>query len=134
MIEYKRLADVKSTVELDYIVEEWKDRFATPPESVENLIKLIRLRLSATEVKISAIRENENSVRIYTPYSNAEWNLVKKVLPANIIRKIKFTPAPKTCQEGISILILDTSYVNFDEVFNILTDLFYYINKVSYEY
>ena len=53
MIEYKRLADVKTVVELDYIVDEWVDRFAKPPESVENLVKLIRLRLSATEVKIA---------------------------------------------------------------------------------
>lgn len=134
MIEYKRLADVKSTVELDYIVEEWVDRFAKPPESVENLIKLIRLRLSATEVKISAIREAGDCIRIYTPYSKPEWNIIQKILPHNIARKIKFTQAPKTCTEGVSILILDTSYVNFDEVFNILTDLFYYIYKVSHEY
>ena len=134
MIEYKRLADVKSTVELDYIVDEWVDRFAKPPESVENLIKLIRLRLSATEVKISTIREVQDCIRIYTPYSKPEWNIIQKVLPHNIMKKIKFTLAPKTCAEGVSILILDTSYVNFDEVFNILTDLFYYIYKVSHEY
>ena len=134
MIEYKRLADVKSSVELDYIVEEWVDRFAKPPESVENLIKLIRLRLSATEVKIAAIREVQDSIRIYTPYSKPEWNIIQKTLPHNLSKKIKFTLAPKTCQEGASILILDTSYVNFNEVFNILTDLFYYIYKVSHEY
>lgn len=134
MIEYKRLADVKTPVELDYIVEEWKDRFSKPPESVENLIKLIRLRLSATEIKISAVREVGDSIRIYTPYSKAEWNLVQKVLPMNISKKIKFTLAPASCTEGSSILIFNTSYVNFNEVFNILTDLFYYIHKVSYEY
>jgi transcription-repair coupling factor (superfamily II helicase) len=134
MIEYKRLADVKSSVELDYIVEEWVDRFAKPPQSVDNLIKLIRLRLSATEVKISAIREIGDCIRIYTPYSKAEWNIIQKNLPANLSKKIKFTIAPKTCLDGISILILDTSYVNFDEVFNNLTDLFYYIYKVSHEY
>ncbi len=134
MIEYKRLADVKSTVELDYIVEEWVDRFAKPPESVENLIKLIRLRLSATEIKIAALREVQDCIRIYMPYSRPEWNIIQKVLPHNITKKIKFTEAPKTCTEGVSILILDTSYVNFNEVFNILTDLFYYIYKVSHEY
>ncbi len=134
MIEYKRLADVKSPVELDYIVEEWKDRFSKPPESVENLIKLIRLRLAATEVKISAVREASDCLRIYTPYSSGEWNLIKKTLPPNILKRIKFTMAPKSCTEGISILVLNTSYVNFNEVFNILTDLFYYINKVKYEY
>ena len=134
MIEYKRLADVKNPVELDYITEEWRDRFAKPPESVENLIKLIKLRLSATEVKIAAIRETQDSIRIYTPYSKAEWNLVQKVLPVNLAKKIKFTLAPNSCQEGCSILILNTSYVNFNEVFNILSDLFYYIHKVSHEY
>ena len=134
MIEYKRLADVKTETELDYIVEEWKDRFSKPPESVENLIKLIRLRLNATDIRISAIRETQDNIRIYTPYSKAEWNLVSKTLPSNISRKIKFTIAPKTCTEGTSILIFDTSYVNFDEIFNILNDLFYYIRKVSYEY
>ena len=134
MIEYKRLADVKSALELDYIIEEWKDRFSKPPESVENLIKLIKLRLAATEIKISAIRESGDTIRIYTPYSKAEWNLIQKVLPPNILRKIKFTIAPKSCTEGISIIILNISYVNFDEIFNILTDLFYYIHKVSYEY
>ena len=72
MIEYKRLADVKSEVELDYITEEWKDRFAKPPESVENLIKLIKLRLAATEVKIALIRETEENIRIYTPYTQPE--------------------------------------------------------------
>ena len=134
MIEYKRLADVKSTNELDYIVDEWKDRFSKPPESVENLIKLIRLRLAATEIKIGAIREVQDNIRIYTPYSQAEWNLVAKILTPNILRKIKFTIAPKSCTEGKSILILNTSFVNFDEIFNILNDLFYYIRKVSYEY
>lgn len=134
MIEYKRLADVKTETELDYIVEEWKDRFSKPPEAVENLIKLIRLRLNATDISISAIRETKDNIRIYTPYSKAEWNLVSKTLPSNISRKIKFTIAPKTCTEGSSILIFDTSYVNFDEIFNILNDLFYYIRKVSYEY
>lgn len=134
MIEYKRLADVKSDVELDYITEEWKDRFAKPPESVENLIKLIRLRLSATDVRISLIRETEDNIRIYTPYSQAEWKLIQHKLPSEILKRIKFTIAPKSCAEGQSILLLNNRYMNFNEVFNILTDLFYYINKIRNEF
>ncbi len=134
MIEYKRLADVKSDIELDYITEEWKDRFAKPPESVLNLIKLIKLRLSATDVKISLIRETDSNIRIYTPYSQAEWKIIQRSLPSEILKRIKFTIAPNSCTEGNSILLLNNSYMNFDEVFNILTDLFYYINKVSKEF
>ena len=134
MIEYKRLADVKSDIELDYITEEWKDRFAKPPESVLNLIKLIKLRLSATDVKISLIRETDSNIRIYTPYSQAEWKIIQRSLPSEILKKIKFTIAPNSCTEGNSILLLNNSYMNFDEVFNILTDLFYYINKIKNDY
>ena len=134
MIEYKRLADVKNDVELDYITEEWKDRFAKPPESVENLIKLIRLRLAATDVGISLIRETPDNIRIYMPYLEPEWKIIQKGLPSNILKKIKFTIAPKACQEGNSILLLNNAYMNFDEVFNILTDLFYYIHKISHEF
>jgi len=134
MIEYKRLADVKSDVELDYITEEWKDRFAKPPQSVENLIKLIKLRLAATEIKISLIRETQDNIRIYTPFTQPEWKIIQRTLPSEIMRKIKFTIAPKSCTDGNSILLLNNSYMNFDEIFNILTDLFYYINKQIVEF
>lgn len=134
MIEYKRLADVKNDVELDYITEEWKDRFSKPPESVENLIKLIRLRLSATDIGVSLIRETPENIRIYMPFLEPEWKIIQKGLPSNILKKIKFTIAPKSCQEGNSILLLNNAYMNFDEVFNFLTDLFYYIHKISHEF
>lgn len=134
MIEYKRLADVKNDVELDYITEEWKDRFSKPPESVENLIKLIRIRLAATDVGISLIRETSDNIRIYMPFLEGEWKIIQRGLPSNILKKIKFTIAPKSCQEGNSILLLNNAYMNFDEEFNILTDLFYYIHKISHEF
>ena len=69
---------------MEYITDEWKDRFSKSPEPVENLIKLIKLRLSATEAKISLIRETISGIRIYTPYSKAEWNLVSKTLPSTL--------------------------------------------------
>ena len=134
MIEYKRLADVKSEIELDYITEEWKDRFAKPPESVDNLIKLIKIRLLATDVKISLIRETEDNIRIYTPYSYAEWKIIQAKLPSEILRKLKFIIAPKSCSEGNSILLLNNSYMNFDEIFHFLIDLFYYISKIRNDY
>ena len=134
MIEYKRLADVKNQLELDYITEEWQDRFSKPPEPVLNLIKLIKIRLAATDAKISVIRETPDNIRIYTPYSEAEWRIIQKALPQNITKYIKFSLAPKSCVEGTSIILLSTSYMNFDEIFNILIDLVYYIYKISHEY
>ena len=134
MIEYKRLADVKSDLELDYIIDEWKDRFSKPPESVENLIKLIKIRLAATEVNICAIRETSENIRIYTPFSEAEWKIIRGALPNEISKRITFTPAPKSCQEGVSVLLLNNMYMSFNEVNDILIILFYHINKIRHDY
>ena len=134
MIEYKRLSDVKTLEELDLIHQEWKDRFSKIPEPVENLIKLIHLRLLATSAKIGLIRETADNIRIYMPYNKAEWAIIASRLDRNITKYIKYTIAPKSCQDGNSILLFNNSVLSFKEVFNILADLFYYINKISYEY
>ena len=88
MIEYKRLADVKNITELEYIVSEWKDRFSKIPDEVQNLIKLIKIRLLATEASISAIREVGNQIRIYTPFTQYEWNIIKNKLNKDLLRII----------------------------------------------
>ncbi len=134
MIEYKRLADVKNETELDYIVSEWKDRFSRIPDEVENLIKLIKIRLLATDCNISVVREAGESIRIYTPFTPYEWNILKQNINKEILRKIKYTPAPKTCEEGKSILLIDTDTLSFNEIFEIFTNLFYSIKEVINNY
>ena len=129
MIEYKRLADVKNEIELDSIVSEWKDRFSRIPDEVENLIKLIKIRLVATECSIPAIREAGEFIRVYAPFTQYEWNILKNKIDRNILRTVKFTIAPKSCVEGKSILLINSKYTNFEEIFNILTSLFYDIKK-----
>ena len=134
MIEYKRLADVKNETELEYIISEWKDRFSRIPEEVENLIKLIKLRLLATECTISIIREAGGMIRVYTPFTQYEWNILKSNLKKDILRRVKFTIAPKSCNDGKSILLLNSEYLNFEEMFNILSGLFYDIRTVIKQY
>ncbi len=134
MIEYKRLSDVQNETELNYIVSEWKDRFSRIPDEVENLIKLIKLRLLATECGITIIREAGNDIRIYTPFTPYEWNIIKTGLDKNILRRVKFTVAPKTCEDGKSIILVNNQNVTFDEMFNILSSLFYYIKETANRY
>ena len=134
MIEYKRLSDVKNEVELDYIVSEWKDRFSRIPDEVENLIKLIKLRLIATECGITIIREAGDDIRVYSPFTPYEWNIIKQGLDKDIARKIKFTVAPKTCEDGKSILLVSNRNMSFDEIFDVLTNLFYFIKEIADKY
>ena len=134
MIEYKRLADVNNETELNSIITEWKDRFSRIPDEVENLIKLIKIRLTATDCGISIIREVGSDIRIYTPFTNYEWNIIKQSLDKDIAKKLKFTVAPKTCTEGKSIILVNTQYLSFEEIFNTLTGLFYLIKETVNKY
>ncbi len=134
MIEYKRLSDVKNAAELDNVVIGFKDRFSKLPESVENLIKLIRLRLIAEQNNITMIRETPDNIRIYTPYNEREWMYLKRKMNFSLTKYFKFTNPPKTCTNAKGILLMNKNNLNFDEVFNILTDLFYYISKIVSEF
>ena len=134
IIEYKRLSDVKSTSELDLILAQWKDRFSKLPKEVENLASLVRLRVLASEAKIPIVRETPENIRIYTPYQRAEWSMIRAKLNKDNVKYIKYTDAPATCKEAKSILLISTKYLNFEEIYTILTDLFYYISKLRYDY
>ena len=134
MIEYKRLSDVKNETELDYIVSEWKDRFSRIPDEVENLIKLIKLRLIATECGITIIREAGDDIRVYSPFTPYEWNIIKQGLDKDIARKVKFTVAPKTCEDGKSILLVNIRNLSFEEIFETLMSLFYFIKETADKY
>ncbi len=134
ILEYKRLSDVKSTSELDLILAQWKDRFSKLPKEVENLANLVRLRVLASEAKIPIVRETPENIRIYTPYQRAEWSMIKSKLNKENSKYIKYTDAPTTCKEAKSILLIPTKYLNFEEIYTILTDLFYYISKLRYDY
>lgn len=134
MIEYKRLANVTNETELDYIISEWHDRFSKIPESVENLIKLIKLRLLASLCKIKLIRETESNIRIYTPYNRAEWNVISSRLNPKDVRRFKYTVAPATCKEGISVILLENRGEDFITLYNLLSDMLGKVIKTLNEY
>lgn len=131
MIEYKRLADVKNLRELELIKEEWKDRFGKIPESVENLIKIIRTRILSTGIGINVIRETPMGIRIHTEYEQQEWRFMTKSLPKEILQKLSWVKAPLSSTDAKSFIMLNNTYLTPEEVFNILESLFYHINKLQ---
>ena len=60
--------------------------------------------------------------------------MIKSKLNKENVKYIKYTDAPATCKDAQSILLLNTAYLNFEEIFTILSDLFYYISKLRYDY
>lgn len=134
MIEYKKLAEIKTLDELEAAISSFKDRFAKLPLPVENLFKLIRLRILGTNIHITQIQETPENIRIYTPFTVQEWRIINLKLPLNITKYFKWTKPQKTDEKLKGVLLMKNDYLSFDETFNILADLFYYISKVVLEF
>ena len=130
ILEYKRLSDVQTLSELEDMKVNFKDRFASIPDCVENLIKLIKLRILAQSANITAVRDTGGVIRIYTPYSQAEWNILKSKIDYKYTKYFKFTPPPKNLNKTKGIILINKNEDDFDEIFNKLADLFYYISEV----
>lgn len=134
MIEYKKLSEIKTTDELENIIASFKDRFSKLPEPVENLFKLIKLRLLATSIHITQIQETPVNIRIYTPFSHQEWNIIRLRTPLNITKYFNWTKAPNKDGKTKGVVLMKNDYLTFNETFNILSDLFYHITKISLEF
>jgi len=127
MIEYKRLADVKSAKELEFLEDEWIDRFGKIPEEVKRLIKVIRLRLMATDIGICLVREAFESIRIFSNISFAEFRLLQNKIRPELSKKLKWTQAPKTSENGTSIILISNLALSNEEKLDILEEIFHSI-------
>ena len=120
----------KALFELENMELNLKDRFSKIPTCVENLIKLIKLRILATNASISLVRQAGNQIRIYTPFSAQEWIILKSKIESKYTKNITYSTPPKNLAKTKGILLVNKNEDDFDEIFNKLADLFYYISEV----
>ena len=59
---------------------------------------------------------------------------MSKKFPFDVLKLIKFTIAPTTCQDGISILSLKSQYLTFNQLYEILIDMCEIIEKIILTY
>jgi len=134
ILEYKRLSDVETLSELAETEVNFKDRFSKIPKCVENLIKLVKLRLLATNATISHVRDTGSVIRIYTPFSMREWIILKSKIESKYTRYFTFSQPPKIQGKTKGILLMNKNEDDFDKIFNKLADLFYHISDVVLNY
>ncbi|MBQ8634520.1 transcription-repair coupling factor [bacterium] len=130
ILEYKRLSDVSTIAELENMELNLKDRFSRIPTCVENLIKLIKLRILATNANVSAVRQAGSQIRIYTPFTMQEWIILKSKIEAKYTKYFTYTTPPKNLAKTKGILLINKNEDDFNEIFNKLADLFYYVSEV----
>jgi len=61
---YRRLADISTGEQVDEIAKEFQDRFGAPPEEVENLLYLLRLKVAAIAARLGSIAMDEGRIGI----------------------------------------------------------------------
>lgn len=69
---YRRLSKASSQAEIDSIREELKDRFGEYPEEVENLLKIVELRLLASGAGFAQLSLKADKLTITLPDENDE--------------------------------------------------------------
>lgn len=82
MMQYRRLAQVGSVRELELLTEEWRDRFGMPTAPVRNLLKLVGLKLRATEMRIPSIKAEKGKVRVALAMPRPLWSDIQMQVPA----------------------------------------------------
>ncbi|MBX9567916.1 MAG: transcription-repair coupling factor [Candidatus Obscuribacterales bacterium] len=92
IIEYKRLADVKSERELTILTDEWRDRFGPIPEQVQSLAQIVKLRLIASKAGVSAVKPDMVGLRMLVSYRLNQWLPVQNRLPKHLAQRTTYKP------------------------------------------
>lgn len=92
IIEYKRLADVKQERQLVMLTDEWRDRFGPPPVEVHQLVQIVKLRLLASAVNVTAIKPDLVGLRMMVNYRLQHWLPIQSRLPSHLAGRTTYKP------------------------------------------
>ncbi|MDD7592893.1 MAG: transcription-repair coupling factor [Peptoniphilaceae bacterium] len=77
---YRQIASIESEADYSTIVEELIDRYGDPPESVINLLDIVRVKRMATALGFSKIREAHGAVELqYADFSQFSVEMLKAI-------------------------------------------------------
>jgi hypothetical protein len=88
------------------------------------LVRLVQLRLLATEMGIPMVRSDDEYLRIGAPFTLQEWMYLQKHLPDDIGRKARWMPGVKSQQGTNAMLLVKTQRMDGDDMVDYLMALF----------
>lgn len=128
--EYKRLAGVTTELQLEHIQAEWHDRFGEVPPETQTLVKLVQLRLLATQLGISQVRADDEYIRISVPYTLKEWMLLQQKLDPKLGKKARWVPGVKSSLGSSPVLLVKHRLMDGEDQVNYLMQLFTEIKAI----
>jgi transcription-repair coupling factor (superfamily II helicase) len=130
VIEYKRLANVRTNKELEFISSEWKDRFGNFPEEVTSLKRIVELRIFANDLDIKFIKGDFDNVKIYTNLRLQTWLSIQAKLPKNLVVRTAFKGGARGGSEN-SYLLVKTSGLLANQQLDILFELLHCLQSIN---
>lgn len=101
---YKRLASVRAASDVDALREELVDRYGQPPETVEVLLEVARLRVKVREAGLSEVTSAGSNVRFSeVDLPDSGQMRLRRIHPKSIYKqaaKVALVPHPKTAPVG----------------------------------
>ena len=92
IIEYKRLADVKNERDLVMLTDEWRDRFGPLPQEVHQLCQIVKLRLVASRINVTAVKPDMVGMRLMVNYRLQTWLPIQTRLPKPLAARTTYKP------------------------------------------
>ncbi|MBI1858702.1 MAG: transcription-repair coupling factor [Candidatus Melainabacteria bacterium] len=125
VIEYKRLSKIRNLSELEYIKSEWMDRFGNLTEEVDNLIKIVELRILASRIQVKTIKSEHSTSNIKAEINLRldKWLEVQKLLPKTIIDRTTFKSNTRGRSDAYSFIMVKTIGLNANEQLNLLKEM-----------
>lgn len=123
LIEYKRLADVKTERELAMLVSEWKDRFGNIPKETEQLIQVVKLRLLAAAANVQSIKPDMQGMRLYVPFRLQQWMPIQARLPKHLGSRTTYKPGIAGGQGSSPYILVKAQGEEPEDQLNLLQDL-----------
>lgn len=123
IIEYKRLADVRSERELAILTEEWRDRFGPIPPEVQSLSQIVKLRLIASKANVLAVKPDMVGLRMMVNYRLNQWLPVQSKLPKHLAQRTTYKPGSPGALGPTPYILVKSEGLEPVEQLNLLEEL-----------
>ena len=123
IIEYKRLADVKSERELIILTEEWRDRFGPIPSEVKSLAQIVKLRLIASKANVLAVKPDMVGLRMMVNYRLNQWLPIQNRLPKHLAQRTTYKPGSPGALGPTPYILVKSEGLEPIEQLNLLEEL-----------
>lgn len=123
IIEYKRLADVRSERELIVLTDEWRDRFGPIPSEVKSLAQIVKLRLIASKASVQSIKPDMVGLRMMVAYRLNQWLPIQNKLPKHLAQRTTYKPGSPGALGPTPYILVKSEGLEPIEQLNLLEEL-----------